>query len=90
VWFFGESFEGARMQGFALIWAACALFTVDMLMRQQHTADLARLNRDAARGIVDTSTDFDTRPADLDVGAGPLTPTSSTSMSAVVAAQATR
>jgi chloramphenicol-sensitive protein RarD len=74
VWFFGESFEGARMQGFALIWAACALFTVDMLMRQQHAADLARLNRDAARGIVDTSTDFDTQPAELNTDSCPRPP----------------
>jgi chloramphenicol-sensitive protein RarD len=66
VWFFGETFEGARLQGFVLIWAACALFSADMLMRQQHAATLARLRRDAARGIVDTTTTCDTAPADLD------------------------
>ncbi|MBK6852536.1 MAG: EamA family transporter RarD [Burkholderiales bacterium] len=80
VWFFDESFEGARLQGFVLIWAACALFSADMLMRQQHAATLARIRRDAARDIVDTTTDRATAPAELDDGsaadaAGPDTST---------------
>ena len=35
-------------------------------MRQQHAATLARIRRDAARDIVDTTTDRATAPAELD------------------------
>lgn len=35
VWLFGEPFGGARLQGFVLIWIACAVFSAEMLWRHR-------------------------------------------------------
>jgi chloramphenicol-sensitive protein RarD len=35
VWLFGEPFDGARQQGFVLIWIACAVFSAEMLWRHR-------------------------------------------------------
>jgi chloramphenicol-sensitive protein RarD len=51
VFYFHESFGGARAQGFMLIWAACLIFSTDLLLRQR------RQNRVAAAAQA-------TRPAD--------------------------
>ena len=37
VWLFHEPFAGARAQGFAIIWAACALFSAELWWRSRRT-----------------------------------------------------
>jgi chloramphenicol-sensitive protein RarD len=38
LWLFGETFSGARAQGFLVIWAACVLFTFDLWRATRRTA----------------------------------------------------
>ena len=35
VWVFGEPFAGGRAQGFMIIWAACLIFSVELLWRHR-------------------------------------------------------
>ena len=35
VWVFGEPFAGGRAQGFMIIWAACLLFSAELLWRHR-------------------------------------------------------
>jgi chloramphenicol-sensitive protein RarD len=41
VFYFHEAFEGARAQGFMLIWLACIVFSTDLLWRQRQARSLA-------------------------------------------------
>ncbi|MFM2067744.1 MAG: hypothetical protein RLZZ584_2653 [Pseudomonadota bacterium] len=38
LFYFHEPFEGARAQGFVLIWIACIVFSADLLLRQRRAA----------------------------------------------------
>jgi chloramphenicol-sensitive protein RarD len=40
VWFFHEPFAGARAQGFAIIWVACALFSAELWWRSRQSATM--------------------------------------------------
>ncbi len=35
VWVFGEPFAGGRAQGFMIIWAACLIFSAELLWRHR-------------------------------------------------------
>jgi chloramphenicol-sensitive protein RarD len=69
VWFFHETFSGARAQGFMLIWAACAVFSTDLLLRQRREA-AARAEAAAAAGASPAGSSTTTTPSPL-TGANP-------------------
>lgn len=50
VWVFGEPFGGARLAGFAFIWAALALVSVDALWRSGLLPEWPRRAPRAASG----------------------------------------